>query len=129
MAVSISGNMFVAVGVFGGVQFMMYGVGYGHARQVFPDSVSSVLAWPPLAQEAPPQAPWPRRAGASPQAFRPAPRSCRRARRRRRPSKAGVCARPPRRRVPLGRDTSGATWYIEDFAAAVKFGEILRPEQ
>ena len=46
MAFSISGKIFVAVGVFKGVQFMMYGVGYGHARQVFPDSVSSILAWP-----------------------------------------------------------------------------------
>ena len=43
---NISSGCFVAVGVFGGVQFMMYGVGYGHARQVFPDSVSSILAWP-----------------------------------------------------------------------------------
>ena len=46
MDVSISGKVCVAVGVFGGVQFMMYGVGYGHARQVFHDSVSSILAWP-----------------------------------------------------------------------------------
>jgi hypothetical protein len=45
VAVSISGRNLFAVLVFGGGR-SIHGVGYGHARQVFPDSVSSILDWP-----------------------------------------------------------------------------------